>query len=205
MPAATSGRRKDVIPAAAVSEVGVVGAANPTSFINILMSGGHMARQYRQLIEHHKENLSGAGDFNSFARIFKDDNRKGGYADKVVIHYVVEDRTPQGGDTDSPNLLSNMGFGCMFVASLSNSRETVDSESGLLDPDDILHIRCRDGVAGSVTLPIKHLIKQNDEDTAEKDGAVTLWVKYPDVTVDDNILIRFYIEGWGRWIRVAGV
>lgn len=163
-----------------------------------------MARQYRQLIEHHKENLGGAGDFNSFLEITKDANKKGGWCDKIVIHYVVEDRSPSS-STDSANLFSGLGFGAMFAVSRSGSTETVDSESGLLDPNDIVNIRARDGMAGSVTIPVKHLIRENSGDTAEMDGKLWVWVKTPDVTTDDDIIMRFYVECWGRWVSCAGV
>jgi hypothetical protein len=156
------------------------------------------------MIEHHKENVGSAGDFNSFLVIEKDLDKKAGYVDKVVIHYLVEDRSLTG-SADAPNLLSNMSYGAMFAASLNSSTETVDGESGLLDPNDLLQVRARSGMAGSVTIPIKHLIKENVTDLGERDGRVYLWIKTPDVTSDDDMIFRFYIEVWGRWIAAAGL
>lgn len=163
-----------------------------------------MARQYRQMIEHHKENLGSAGDFNSFLEITKDADKKGGWVDKIVIHYLVEDRALSSG-ADAANLLSQMGFGTMFAVSRAGSTETVDSESGLLDPNDIINIRARHGQAGTVTIPVKHLIRENSQDVAEMDGKLWVWVKSPDVTTDDDIIMRFYIELWGRWVSCNGI
>lgn len=163
-----------------------------------------MARQYRQLIEHHKENLGSAGDFNSFLEITKDANKKGGWVDKIVIHYVVEDRSPTS-SSDAANLFSGLGYGLFFAVSRAGGTETVDSESGLLDPNDIVNIRARDGMAGSVTIPVKHLIRENSQDVAEMDGKLWVWVKTPDVTDDDDMIVRFYVEVWGRWVSANGI
>lgn len=163
-----------------------------------------MARQYRQMIEHHKENLGGAGDFNSFLEITKDADKKGGWVDKIVIHYVVEDRGLQSSE-DSSNLFSGLGYGLFFAVSRSGSLETVDSESGLLDPNDLVNIRARDGMAGSVTIPVKHLIRENTGDTGEMDGKLWCWVKTPDVTDNDDMIVRFYVEVWGRWVSANGI
>lgn len=156
------------------------------------------------MIEHHKEDVGSAGDFHSFLVIEKDLDKKAGFVDKVVVHYLVEDRALTSAE-DSPNTMSNMGYGALFAASLNSSTETVDGESGILDPNDLIQVRARSGMAGSVTIPIKHLIKENVTDLGERDGRVYLWIKTPDVTDNDTMIFRFYIEVWGRWIAAAGL
>lgn len=163
-----------------------------------------MATNYRTMIEHHKENSAGAGDFNSFLTLTKDADRFKGWADHLVIHYIVEDRSPVS-DTDSPNLLSNMGFGILFAASHQATLTTVDGESGLLGENSLISLRARNGVAGTVKLPIKRNIRNNQEDINEKDGKITVWMKTPDVTVNDNIIMRFYVECYGRWVNIEGL
>lgn len=161
-------------------------------------------RMFRTNIEHHKETTPGTGAWQSFCEIFRDADRKGGYCKSVTIHYLLDDRNVVS-STDSGSLLSGMGFGLMFAASTSASLETVGGESNQLDPNDLLHVRARNGVAGSVTLPIRHFINSNSEDTAEQDGKVTLWLKSPDVTTDDTLVIRFFIECEGRWVFAQGL
>lgn len=161
-------------------------------------------KMYRTNIEHHKETTPGTGAWNSFCEIYRDIDRKGGYCDSVTIHYLVDDRNAVS-SSDAANLFSGLGFGLMFAASTSNVLETVDGESGQLDPNDLLHVRARNGVAGTVKLPIEHFIKQNSADTVEQDGKVTLWVKAPDVTTDDTLVIRFFIETRGRWVYAQGL
>lgn len=161
-------------------------------------------RMYRTMIEHHKEDVGSAGDFNSFLQLSKEVDKYQGYVDKVVIHYLLEDRAPEGG-TDSPNLFSNLGFGLLFAATHAAALETVDGESGLLDPNDIINVRARHGTAGSVTLPIKRVIRENNADPDEKDGLIKLYLKTPDVVDDDHIIVRFYCEIYGRYVEGTGL
>ena len=163
-----------------------------------------MATNYRTMIEHHKENSAGAGDFNSCFTLTKDPDRYKAWVDHLVIHYIVEDRSPVS-TTDSPNLLSNMGWGVLFAASHSDSTTTVDGESGLLGENSLISLRARNGVAGTVKLPIKRNIRNNSEDLEEKDGKITIWMKAPDVTSNDNIIVRFYVECYGRWVNIEGL
>lgn len=162
-------------------------------------------RMYRTNIEHHKEITPGTGAWQSFGQIVRDADRKGGYCKSVKIHYLLDDRNAEGSGADAASLFSNLGFGLMFASSLSNALETVDGESGQLDPNDLLHVRAKNGVAGTLTLPINHFIKQNQADTEELDGKVTLWCKAPDITFDDTFVIRFFIECEGRWVVAQGL
>lgn len=163
-----------------------------------------MARNFRTDIEHHKENLAGAGSWNSFARINKDGDRNRGYCDYVKVHFLLDDRNVVN-STDSANLLSQLGFGLMFGASHSSATESVDGDSGQLDPTDIISVRTSNGVVGTVSIPIKKVIRSNEVDTAERDGYIYLYCKCPDVTVDDTLAVRFYIETYGRWVHTSGL
>lgn len=98
-----------------------------------------------------------------------------------------------------------MGFGLLFAATHASALETVDGESGLLDPNDIINVRARHGTAGSVTLPIKRVIRENNSDPDEKDGLIKLYLKTPDVVEDDHIIVRFYCEIYGRYVEGTGL
>ena len=163
-----------------------------------------MPRNYRTMIEHHKENLGSAGDFNSFLSITKENDRYKGWSDHLVIHYLVEDRALHN-EADAANLVSNLGFGVLFASSYTSATATVDGESGLVNPEHIISMRARNGVAGTVRLPIKRSIQGNVDDTVEKDGKITVYIKTPDVTANDDIIMRFYVESYGRWVEVAGI
>jgi len=155
-------------------------------------------KMYRKITEHHKEDIAGEGAWNSFAYLRKDPNLKSAYADSVRISFLVDDRNAEGG-TDSESLFSNMGFGLMFAASYQSSLETVDGEANQLNPDSLVSVTAKPGMAGVVTLPIKHVIRENIVDLREKDGYVYLWMKAPDSTTDDHLIVRMFIESYGRW------
>ena len=117
----------------------------------------------------------------------------------MTVNFLVDDI--DGADT----LRNSFPFGHMFALSLSGSTETVDSEASQLDPADMLDVGCRDGAAGSITLRARHKIVGNDVDVVEGDGVVYLWQKNTDLTDDDNVIMRYYLETYGRWVECKDV
>lgn len=166
-------------------------------------------KNYKQMIAHHKETAAGDGGWDSFAYLYKEDDRKFGYTDYIKIHWIVDDRVVDTGsspDTDAPNLFSNQGFGALFVASYQSTLTTLsDGESNQLDPRYVKSVVAANGMAGSVSMPIKHLHQSLQADTDERDGHIYLWMKLPDSTVDDDYVVRFFIESFGRWNKVSGL
>ena len=155
-----------------------------------------MPRNYKQLTNHKKDASNSTGGWNKIAYFQKDTpNTSGtGYLDRVTVNFLVDDI--DGADS----LRSSFPFGHMFALSNSDSTETVDGEGSQLDPNDILDVGCRDGGAGSITLYARRKIQGNDVDTTEGDGNCYLWCKNTDLTDDDNVIMRYYIETYGRWV-----
>lgn len=164
-----------------------------------------MAKQYRQMIEHHNENTGSAGAWNSFGKISKLTNAPqihSGYVDKVRINYILDDIVNvDGGDS----IRSSFPFGVLFAASYEDSLFTIDGDANQLAPDHMVAVTARNGSAGSVTLPIKRRIMENADDVSEKDGYIYLWMKTTDLTTDDTLKWRMYIETFGRWVETNGL
>ena len=155
-----------------------------------------MARNYKRLTQHVKDSSNSTGGWNKLVKFKKDTpNTSGkGYLDRCTVNFLVDDI--DGSDT----LRNSVPFGHMFALSNSGSLETVDSESNQLDPADILDVGCRDGGGGSITLSARRQIAENADDVTEGDGTLYLWQKNTDLTGDDNIIMRYYIESYGRWV-----
>lgn len=156
-----------------------------------------MARMYKLKTQHVKDSSNSSGGWNKVAVLSKDTptNSGKGYVDRITVNFLVDDI--DGADT----LRSSFPFGNMFVLSNSGSTATVDSESNQLAPGSILDCAARDGAAGSVTLYARRSIAENADDTSEGDGYIYLWQKNTDLTVDDNVIMRYFIETYGRWVQ----
>ena len=155
-----------------------------------------MPRNYKQLTQHKKDASNSSGGWNKIAYFQKDTpNTSGtGYIDRVTVNFLVDDIS--GSDA----IRSSFPFGHLFCLSNADSTETVDSESGMLDPADMLDVGGRDGGAGSITLYARRKIAGNDVDTVEGDGNLYLWQKNTDLTASDDVIMRYYIETYGRWV-----
>lgn len=155
-----------------------------------------MARNYRYLTNHRKETTDTGGWFK-VATFQHNHPRSGGsgWLDRAVINYMVDDIT----GTDA--IRSSFPFGMMFALSHDSVLGTVDGEANQLSPLGVLDIAARDGGGGSVTLRSRKAIKENVNDSSEGDGKIHLWVKNTDLTVTDDLVFRFYIETFGRWVE----
>ena len=156
-----------------------------------------MARNYKLLTNHKKDSANSSGGWNKIAYWQKDTpNTSGkGYLDRCTVNFLVDDI--DGADT----LRASFPFGHMFALSSATATETVDSESNQLHPAYILDVGCRDGAAGSITLSARRTISENAVDLTEGDGYIYLWQKNTDLTDDDNVIMRYYIESYGRWVK----
>ena len=159
-----------------------------------------MARGYRTLIEHHKETTGGDGGWDSFCTITKDDQRHMGTASDVKIKFILDDIT--GSDT----LRNSFPFGVMFAASRSSSLHSVDGEGNQLNPNYLIDVTAKEGGGGVAYLNLRNArIEDTDEDLSRGDGPITLWMKCTDLTTDDPLVWRMFIEAKGRWISVSGL
>lgn len=147
-----------------------------------------------------KDSSNSTGGWNRIAIVKKlavDPQIHSGYVGKVTINYLVDDIN--GADT----LRASFPFGHMFIASYASSLETINSEANMVNPDHMVDVTCKDGGAGTATLYLNRRIVHNDDDTDEYDGQIHLWAKNTDLTVDDDIIMRYYIETWGRWVETT--
>ena len=160
-----------------------------------------MARNYKQLTQHLKDATNASGGWNKIAKFTKDTpNTSGkGYLDRCTVNFLVDDI--DGADT----LRASFPFGHMFALANTGGLSTVDGESSQLNPDHILDVGCRDGGAGSITLSARRSIAENADDLTEGDGNIYLWAKNTDLTDDDNVIMRYYVETYGRWVKCEDI
>lgn len=161
-----------------------------------------MARNVSRTIEHHKENSGGTGSWNSIAILGKEADKHSAFLDSVTIHYILDDISVTG---DADTMRDSFPFGVMFAASRSDGLATVDGDADQLVPTDIISVRARPGGGGSITLPIKHRCETNAESLGVQNGRVWLWMKTTDLTPNDTLVWRFYLEARGRWFTISGL
>lgn len=156
--------------------------------------------------EMQKENTGSAGGWNSFAVIKRDVRTpKGrGTVDSVKLHFILDDRNAVGSN-DGGHVFGG-GIGTLWAAAYANSTETITltqggTESSQLNPDKVISIKAS-GSYGNVTLPINQQIVQDGFDGVEMDGEIYLWMKNTDVTTDDTLVWRIFLEVDGRWVKV---
>lgn len=161
-----------------------------------------MARQYKLLTNHEKDSSNSSGGWNRVAYFKKDTPSSSGVGtlEKVKVNFLVDDID---GSTDPR---PSFPFGHFFALSRTGSLSTVDGESNMLDPSQCIDITARNGGGGVATLYANHAkIAENTTDTSEGDGYIHLWQKNTDLTASDNIIMRYYIETYGRWVECADV
>jgi len=158
-----------------------------------------------------KENTGSTGAWNSFAILKKDvQTPQGtGFADYVTIHYILDDRNVPAGESSDGGQVFNGALGTMWAAAYQSSLGTVDltqggTESNQLDKDNILSVRAG-GPHGTIHLPVKRKIVQDGVDFSENDGWIYLWMKNTDITTDDTLVWRLYIELNGRYVKVEAL
>ena len=61
------------------------------------------------------------------------------------------------------------------------------------------------GIGGKVSLSAKRRIKENAEDPQGNTGTVHLWAELTDITVTDDIELRYVAETWGSFILFTEV
>lgn len=152
-------------------------------------------KMYRKLTEHHYESTSAGGGWSSVFKIQKDTlDRHGGYAKSCKINYILDDI--DGADS----LRDSFPFGVMWAATLDDQTRTVDGSAAQLEPKYILDVTARQGGGGVASLNLAHFVRENSRDLDELDGEIYIFMKCTDLTVDDNLKWRMYIETMGRYV-----
>lgn len=159
-----------------------------------------MAKQtHSSIITMQKENTGSAGAWNSFALLVKDtpSERGVGTVKNVRIRFMLDDRNAVG-DSDGGHIFSG-GLGTLWCAAYQSTANS-GSDGDQIDPDKIVSIRAG-GPYGNITLPIDRRIHQNTDDFVESDGRIYLWMKNTDITTNDTLVWRIYIETEGRYVE----
>lgn len=106
-----------------------------------------------------------------------------GYLNNVQVSAIINNY--DGGDTTP---------GIMFYLT-----------SGTTWSDDYIIAAGATNTAGKVSLSAKRYIKQNEEDQKSNIGTVHLWAELTDITISDDISMRYVAETWGSFILYTEV
>lgn len=166
-----------------------------------------MAKTYKTMIEHHKEDTGGSGGWNSVAVIKKASLGSGreihsGFVEKVKVNYILDDIS---NTSSADSIRDSFPFGVMWAVSYEAHTETIDGDASQLAPNHIIDITARQGGGGVATLYLNRRILENSEDHDEHDGQIYIWMKSTDLTTDDTLVWRMYIETYGRWVLTNGL
>ena len=71
--------------------------------------------------------------------------------------------------------------------------------------DDYIISAGATNTAGRVSLSAKRWIKENEADLKGNIGTVHLWAELTDITVSDNIDMRYVAETWGSFVLFTEV
>jgi len=101
-----------------------------------------------------------------------------GYLNNVQVSAIINNY--DGGDATP---------GLMFYLTTSTSWD-----------DNYIISAAATGIAGKVNLSAKRYIKENLVDELGNQGTVHLWAELTDITISDDINMRYVVETWGSFI-----
>ena len=147
------------------------------------------------MIHLHEEDVGSAGNWNSFAYLKKLQEFQSAWIDYAKITFIVDD-IDGGSSTQSAATRGSNVAGFMFACNNStNNPGTI--------PENTISVAAHAASGGSVSLPIKRRIVDNDVDQTRNDGRLYLWIKGTDFTYDDDVKVRMFVEVYGRWHDVV--
>ena len=99
------------------------------------------------------------------------------------------------------------------VSAIINNYDGGDTTPGILFylttdttwHDDTVITAAACPIAGKVSLSAKRRIKENAVDSKGNTGTVHLWAELTDITISDDIEIRYVAETWGRFLLFTEV
>ena len=94
------------------------------------------------------------------------------------------------------------------VSAIINNYDGGDTTPGILFylttdtgwSDDTIISAAACGIAGKVNLSARRWIKENLVDSKGNTGTVHLWAELTDITISDNIELRYVAETWGSFV-----
>jgi len=137
------------------------------------------------------EDLGDTGGWSALVDFAKQQASLGAaYIDKVRISFILEG--------DSGTTSRNLGY--LFMVS---NKETLSATDANNTPY-IIGASASRGGGGSVTIPIKRVIRDNDFDENSGQNKLRLFARMTD-TGSEDYSITCLIETWGRWHQVNAV
>ena len=135
-------------------------------------------KNYKQ-VDTFTKDMGSAGNQVLLGKIQKIDNVGAtGYVNNVTISAIVNDAP--GDET----------YGIMYYASTAASWAD----------DDVITARAC-AVAGTKSLSLKRRVASGSAQTDRNDGTIYIYGELTDVTVTDNVTVRFVVETWGRYVE----
>ena len=148
------------------------------------------SKMFKTLNNVHLEDLSVAGNWNSFARIEKQQNQMiSAFVDKVRVSYLLDTEISDAADC-----------GVMIVASVS---DTLDNATPSNNDEFIIAASAGRLIGGVITLDLKRSIKSNAENLNRGDGEIYLFARCTDQSSTTAVKLWLNLETHGRWLSVV--
>ena len=151
-------------------------------------------KMYRKAVELQIEDIGSAGNWNSFAYLKKLQEFQSAYIDYVKLTWITSDIDNDGGDTAATRGSAVAGY--MFaVNNTTNSPFTTEGNT--------IGVAAGSARGGSVSIPVKRRIVDNDVDQTRNDGRLYCWIQGTDFTSDDNVNVSIFMEVFGTFHDVV--
>ena len=143
------------------------------------MAAKRRSKMYKQ-VNTFTKNMGSSGDQVLLGYIQKIDNvGVSGYCNNLTITAIVNNY--DGGD-ETPGIICYGSTGASWT-------------------DNNVFVARGINTGGTVSLPIKRRIVLDAAETNSDEGRVYVYAELTDITVTDDISMRFVIETWGRFIE----
>jgi len=114
-----------------------------------------------------------------------------GYLKNVVISSFIQDyHQPAAGTAGNVNPPPSI----MYYLQTTST----------FDPNDVITARATTG-AGTVSLTAHRVIRRNEDVDDGNDGQIHVYAELTDVTVTQDLTLKFVLETWGRFIQFTEV
>ena len=149
---------------------------------------------FRKMIDLHLEDVGSAGNWNSIAYFKKLQEFQSAYIDYVKVTWITSDIDNDGGTTAATRGSNVAGY--MFAVNNTTNTPITASEN-------TIGVAAGPATGGSISIPVKRRIVDNDVDQTRNDGRLYLWMRATDYTVDDQIDVLCFVEVFGTFHDVV--
>ena len=141
------------------------------------------------------EDMGATGGWKAIVDLAKQQASMGAaYIDKIRISFILE-----GDSSDS----TSKQLGYLFMVSNKETLSATDANNAPY----IIGASASRGGGGSVTIPVKRVIRDNDFDESSGQNKLRLFCRMTDTGdgEENEYNITMVIETWGRWHQVNAV